>query len=213
MVQRAKIEFVQTPKQGIKDENQSGEVVKTPQMAAASEGQEPLTRKQKADQAAKAQAAKLQKEAKANDPMEKAKKHLQRAPTSIRELNSALNEAQTSAVKKNMPSRFLQEYTHQFKEHGDKLGEFRTHFEGGIGCKNFVKDAAVDIEAAHTEIDKTSKTLKAWRNSMHVYTGSSGSAKAKGKDKDAGAEAASPGENGQTGTSKANGKDKDAGAE
>ena len=144
--------------------------------------------------------------------MEKVKKYLQRAPTAIRELNSALNEAQTSAVKKNMPSRLLQEYTHQFKEHVDKLGEFRTKFEGGMGCKNFVKDAAVDIEAAHTEIDKTSKTLKVWRNSMHVYTGSSGSAKAKGKDK-AGAEAASPGENGQMGTSKANGKDKDAGAE
>ena len=79
--------------------------------------------------------------------------------------------------------------------------------------KNFVKDSAIDIEAAHTEIDKTSKTLKAWRNSMHVYTGSSGSAKAKGKDKDEEAEAASPGGNGQTGTSKANGKDKDAGAE
>ena len=118
-----KMEFVQTPKhsaKGIEDEKKSGEVVKTPQTAAIAEGREPLTKKQKADQAAKAQAAKLQKEAKANDPMEKAKKYLQKAPTSIRELNSALNEAQKSAVtKNNMPSRFLQVYTHQFKEHVD----------------------------------------------------------------------------------------------
>ena len=100
MVQRTQMEFVQTPKQGIEDEKKSGEVVKTPQTAAAAEGQEPFTKKQKADQAAKTQAAKLQKEAKAKDPMEKARKYLQRAPTSIRELNSALNQAQTSAVKK-----------------------------------------------------------------------------------------------------------------
>ena len=48
------------------------------------------------------QQAKLQKDERANEPIEKAKKYLSKVPTAIREVNNALNEAETPAARKKI---------------------------------------------------------------------------------------------------------------
>ena len=81
----------------LEDEKPNAEAGKASKVDKSTTGT--VTKTQIAENAQKAQEAKKKKEAQASDPIEKAKRFLQKAPVSIRDLNSALSEAQTQAVK------------------------------------------------------------------------------------------------------------------
>ena len=137
-----------------------------------------MTQKQKliADQLAKREKEKLLAE-----PIERAKAWLKQIPVHLRDLQMAMNDMKSAPVRRAVPARFLKEYTGAVEAHIETLSEQRTHLEG-IMCKDkrtFARKAE-GLDKAEKELEEVSKTLRAWKHSLHVYCNTS---KDKGKDK------------------------------
>ena len=124
--------------------------------------------KLKKDQEKKAKDA-----AKKSDPLERAKTFMNSVPTQIRELRVAQSEVATKKVKLHVPPRFLKEYETTVAAHVKQLVQIRNDMESSIGKepKAFIKKlGGVEVlDGAEKEMEKSRKTLKSWRNAMHVY--------------------------------------------
>ena len=104
----------------------------------------------------------------------------------------ATNDLKSPPVKKAMPTRFWAEYQHSITQHTDKLSNLRTMLEKHM-CKDKLviarrladetKRNGVDgLDEGDKELVDVQKTLKAFKNSLHVYGGKTTTAKKKDTD-------------------------------
>ena len=122
-----------------------------------------------------------EKKAKAAQPLERGKTLLRKCPVAIRELSVAQNDLKVPAIKKCMPPRFYSEYTHALASHMQVLNNIRQQVETSM-CKDekiFAKKMGESMEAGEKELEQTAMTLKAWKNSLHVYGGTKHSSSSK----------------------------------
>ena len=111
--------------------------------------------------------------AKKADPLERAKAFMNSVPTLIRELRVAQSEIGQKKTKQHVPSRFLKEYEASVAAHVKALVDIRNDTESSIGVcpRSFLKKVGgvERLDSAESEMDKSRKTLKSWRNALHVY--------------------------------------------
>ena len=121
----------------------------------------------------KEQEKKNKEQAKKADPLERAKSFMNLVPTLIRELRVAQSEVGQKKTKAHVPTRFLREYEHTVGQHLTSLVTCRNDMESSIGVdpKKFLRQVGgvERLDAADKEISTARKTLKSWRNAMHVY--------------------------------------------
>ena len=145
-----------------------------------------LTKEQLKEALLEEQRKEREKKEKAAQPLERGKALLRKCPVAIRELSLALNDLKVPAIKKCMPARFHSEYAHALGSHMQTLNKIRQLLESSM-CKDekiFTRRIGESMDLGEKELEQTSMTLKAWKNSLHVYGGTKHSSSAKaGKPK------------------------------
>ena len=162
---------VDKPRKDKEKEQETG-TQKDDAAAAAKEAKAKAAQDQK-DKVQKQQEAEAKKKKKDEDPVERSKVFMQSCGGAIRDLQVSSSEMKTKKVKQHIPSRFLKEYQATVDGHLAVLVSARSDMEAAV-CKDPKKYVAKiggteRIVKAEAELATTKKTLKAWRNSMHVY--------------------------------------------
>ena len=178
------------PAKGHKKKSDGEDASKTSKTGDAEGEAEPTGRSKAAIAAAKkkeeikkAQEAEEKKQKRLADPQERANIFLNQVARSLAELQMASSELKGKAVKIHVPAAFVKEYQSTVDSHKEVLQSSRTHLERSA-CKDsklFARRVNSEfLTKAENEISMTKKTLKAWRNCVHVYLNDNDKPKAKG---------------------------------
>ena len=130
----------------------------------------------------KAQEVEEKKRKRLEDPQERCKNFLNQVPRALADLAMASTELKSKKIKDNVKPNFVKEYQSEVDQHVKKLLDSRNHCERSA-CKDaklFARRVSGEyLTAAENELCSAKKTLKSWRNCVHVWLNDTEKSKSK----------------------------------